>query len=153
MRKFILIGTMLLASTAVHSTVHADSARGLVMASAETNGQDQTTVRSPKKLTVAEQLDAIGEKSAKPQTPPVSAQPAATPAANPQISSEDTRADTKPVAQSKTTADTAAAKPSESKSAAASPRRSDKPRVAQRHNREWTEGRVRTELARYGIYY
>ena len=158
MRKFILIGTMLLASTAIHAVGHAETARGLVMASAETDGPSQTGERSPKKLTVSEQLDAIGEKPAKPQTPPVAAQPAATPAANPPVSSDaatglGSKTDAKPAAQSKPAGDIAAAKPSESRAAQTSSRRSDKPRAERPHDRDWTERRVSTELARYGIYY
>lgn len=149
MRKFILIGATLLASTTIHAVGHAETARGLVMASAETSGPSQTSERSPKKLTVSEQLDAIGETPARPQTPLASAQPAAAPAANPQTSAEDA----KPAAQSKPAGDTAAAKPSESRSAEMPSRRVEKPHTSRRPDRDWTERRVRTELARYGIYY
>lgn len=142
MRKFILIGTVLLASTAVH----AEAGRGLVMASAETTAQSQDVERS-KKLTVSQQLESIGEtRPAGTQTPPV----AATPVAEPQKAAEHA----KPVAQPGQAADQpAAAKPDDARSAEASPRHADRRRVARKHNRGWTEGRIRNELARYGIYY
>lgn len=137
MRKFILIGAVVLMSTAVH----AESTRGLVMASAQTTGQSQEIDRPARKQTVSEQLEAIGETRS---APAATAQPAAEPAKPVPAS--------KPVVETKPE-ETVVAKPVESKSADAAPRQVDRPKATRKRSRGWTEGRIRGELARYGIYY